>query len=350
MTGMNSDVWNIGTLHKEGIWGYYVLSNYVGVFLCSILMYSVWKNPKRNATDVIVCGLCSACLILSITCGTQCLVNVFHKRFYGGELACQIEAIAHVSSILTQFFCVAALAIRSYLVVVRKYDLPPRLAAKITAFIWVFCTVMTGLFSLVSPIYLMSNGAYCFFAFGSFAIAGWLLPGLVLALGAMTYCYYQIWRKFRETQEFFLGARVRILGSKSPKSESSRLPSTVQPQPQTPKAQPQPQTPTAQSQPQTPVAQPQPQTPTVQPQPPIIHPQPPPAQPQADEQWIEMSDLKSAAGSNDTPRPRIMTFFGQVAHAESARKEVTHMDVARFSAVHCNFVTGVGVCGCDCHL
>jgi len=119
-----------------------------------------------------------------------------------------------VSSILTQFFCVAGIAIRSYLLVVRKYDLAVRLALKITASVWVTCIVLTGLFSLFSPIYLMSNGTYCFFGFSSFAIAGWLLPGLVLALGVMTVCYYKIWKEFKKTTAIMETA-LRILRRKS---------------------------------------------------------------------------------------------------------------------------------------
>ena len=60
--------------------------------------------------------------------------------------------------------------------------------------IWAVCIVVTGLLSLVSPIYLMSAGTYCFFGFKSAGIAGWLVPGLVLALGVMTFCYVQIFR------------------------------------------------------------------------------------------------------------------------------------------------------------
>jgi len=181
------------------------------------LMYSVYANPKRNGTDILISGLCSGCLLMSVTCGTQCLLSMIHGRFYGGDLACQIEAIAHVSSILTQFFCVAGIAIRSYLLVVRKYDLATSLALKITVSVWVVCIVLTGLFSLFSPIYLMSNGTYCFFGFSSFAIAGWLLPGLVVALGVMCVCYCRIWQEFKRTT-LIMEAALRILG---PRAEDS---------------------------------------------------------------------------------------------------------------------------------
>jgi hypothetical protein len=213
MSDGNTDVWNIGTLHKTPIWAYYVMSNYVGVLFCAVLMYSVFTNPKKKAIDVMISGLCSGCLFHSLTCGTQCLLSMIHGRFYGGELACQFQAIAHISSILTQFFCVAGIAVCSYLLIVRNRDLEIKLAFKITVSIWVTCTVLTGLFSLFSPIYLMSNGTYCFFGFSSFAIAGWLLPGLVVALGVMAVCYYKIWQNFKRNS-LFLGVAVRILSPK----------------------------------------------------------------------------------------------------------------------------------------
>src|SRR5690242_5884591 len=40
----------------------------------------------------------------------------------------------------------------------------------------------------------MTAGTYCFFGFSSPAIAGWLLPGLVLALGTMIFSYVSIMR------------------------------------------------------------------------------------------------------------------------------------------------------------
>jgi hypothetical protein len=68
---------------------------------------------------------------------------------------------------------------------------------------------MTVLLSIVSPIYLLPNGAYCFFGFSSYAIAGWLLPGLVMTLGVMTFCYYKIWQHFRQNT-LFLETSVKI--------------------------------------------------------------------------------------------------------------------------------------------
>jgi hypothetical protein len=195
------NIWNIGTLHKPGIWWFYISSNYLGVILCAILIGSVYHNPKKTSTDILIGGLCSGCLWMSLTCGTQCLLSVLHGYFYGGDLACQLEALAHVSAILVQFFCVSAIAIRSYLLVVHSYNMSKNMALIFVVIIWVICIVVTGLLSLVSPIYLMTAGTYCFFGFSSPAIRGWLVPGLLLALLVLGYCYIQIFRLTKQTSE-----------------------------------------------------------------------------------------------------------------------------------------------------
>ncbi len=191
-----SDPWNIGTLKKPGIWIFYFLSNYTGVILCAIMIMDVSRNKKRSISDIFVCGLASGCLTMSLTCGTQCLLNLIANRFYGGEIACQIEAIAHISSVLTEFFCVMALGICTYYRVVHQKTIEQVTALKIVILIWVTCTIFTLITSLFSPIYLMSAGTYCFFAFSSFAIAGWLVPGLIIALVTMFVAHIKIMRFF----------------------------------------------------------------------------------------------------------------------------------------------------------
>jgi len=190
----NLDPWDIGTLYKPLIWVFYILSNYSGVLFCSHLIYVVKHNPDRLTSDIFVCGLASGCLTMSITCGTQCLLNLIANRFYGGVVACQIEAIAHISAVLTEFLCVTSLSIGMYFSVVRSRAIEQKTALKIIVIIWLCCTIITCLLSLVSPIYLMSAGTYCFFAFSSVAIAGWLVSGLVIALGTMLVCHIKIVR------------------------------------------------------------------------------------------------------------------------------------------------------------
>ena len=155
-------------------------------------MYSVNKNPRRSSNDILIFGLCSGCLWMSVTCGSQCLANVIYGYFVGGRIACKLEAIAHVSAILVQFFCVSLIAMRSYLEIVHNYKLSIRVSVIAVISVWMVCIVTTCCLSLVSPIYLMSAGTYCFFEFRSPAIADWLLTMLLLATFLNAFCYQRI--------------------------------------------------------------------------------------------------------------------------------------------------------------
>ncbi len=193
-----SDPWDIGTLKKSSIWIFYIFSNYTGVILCAITIWVVIFNKKRLISDIFICGLASGCLTMSITCGTQCLLNLIANRFYGNTIACQIEAIAHISSVLTEFFCVMAIGIGTYYKVVHQKTIQQSSALKIIIMVWFVCTFFTYITSLFSPIYLMSAGTYCFFAFSSFAIAGWLVPCLIIALTVMIISHIKIMKFFHQ--------------------------------------------------------------------------------------------------------------------------------------------------------
>ncbi len=194
----NDDPWDIGSLHKPGIWMFYILSNYLGVGLCIALIVVVLKNETRITSDIFVCGLASGCLTMSLTCAIQCSINMAADRFYGGDIACQIEAIAHISSVLTEFFCVMLITANMYRSVVLEKELEQWTAVKMVIAIWLGCTFITCIASLFSPIYLMSAGTYCFFAFSSFAIAGWLVPGLIFSLTTMIMCHVKIMKHFKQ--------------------------------------------------------------------------------------------------------------------------------------------------------
>jgi len=175
-----------------------------------MLLCMIKCNRERRIIDYFIGGVCSGCVMLSITCGVQCLTNSAMNMFYGEDPACQIEAIAHVSSILTQFFNVTLMALAFWDIVVWHHNKKPILtdviAFRTTIGVWIVCVLITGLLSLDSPIYLVSAGTYCFFTFDSFAIAGWLLPGLILALVTIATCHMQLWRFLRKnaTREYHL--------------------------------------------------------------------------------------------------------------------------------------------------
>lgn len=154
----------------------------------------------------MVAGLCSSCLILALGCGPQCLLNLIEGRFYGAEIACQIEAAVHVCAILNEFFSVAGIALHSYSLVVRRHDLSPKTALKCTVVVWLFCCLMTGVFSHFSPAYLMINGVYCFYSFQAFAPL--VVPGLFISMTIMAVCYFKIWNEYRSTVQ--VCARMKI--------------------------------------------------------------------------------------------------------------------------------------------
>lgn len=202
------DEWNIGNMNKEGIWAFYVATNFLGVLLCSLLIFVVLRNEKRSGSDIFACGLASGCLTMSVTCSIQCLLNITSQRFYGGVIACKVEAIAHISAIVTEFVCVALISINMYAETSLKKKAKHSTIFAIVVIVWILCTAITCLLSIISPIYLMSAGTYCFFAFSSVAIAGWLIPVLLISLMVMLFCHYKLMRYFsrmlpsNETQVF----------------------------------------------------------------------------------------------------------------------------------------------------
>lgn len=184
---MNStDEWKKGTLDKSGIWTYYIAANYLGVILCIFFLVSIKKMSKRTAQDIFVGGLLTGCIEMSATCGTQCLLSVIHDYFWGGPLACELEAFFHVSAILVQFFCVTAIGVRGVLQVRFGINIPNNIALLIVGLIWIVCIVVTYMLSFWSPIYLMSAGTYCFFQFASPAILWWMI--LMLCVAFLTLC------------------------------------------------------------------------------------------------------------------------------------------------------------------
>ncbi|AYV86228.1 MAG: hypothetical protein Solumvirus2_35 [Solumvirus sp.] len=218
---INNNEWNIGTLNKTAIWSYYVAANYIGVVMCILLMITIYRNKKKLSVDIFIMGLCSGCLWMSITCGSQCLASVISQYFFGGYINCQLEAFFHVSAILVQFFCVSLIAIRNYVNIVKRSEISLNTSILIVILIWIKCIIVTVALSKVSSIYLMTAGTYCFFGFSSPAIAYWLLPGLVLSVLTMTYCYGAIIHHVKNISYL----------STSSKIESGNIPKSLDPGP-----------------------------------------------------------------------------------------------------------------------
>ena len=224
------DEWNIGTLERKGIWGYYIAANYLGVILSCILLYSIIieiRNNKNNyrknsPVEIFIGGLCTGIIYMAISCGSQCLINVIANRFYGNEIACKLEALFHVSSILVQFFSAAMIAIPTLLKIGWDYNMSNRTAMAIMIFMWMSCITITVSLMIVSPIYLMANGLYCFYEFKSPAIAGWLLPGLLLSLIVMVVSYSGIYYFYKK-----IGNAVNSISSSGEEEYRSNLKSII---------------------------------------------------------------------------------------------------------------------------
>jgi hypothetical protein len=207
--------WHIGTLWKPGIWVCYIIFNYVGSAYGIVLMNSIRRMPAqlRTSNDIFVAGLCFGGVFFSLTCGSQCIVNVVHGYFYGGSIACWLEAWFHVSGILMQFFCVTLMGIRNYLTILRRYTMSVSQAVVAVVFVGVTCFAVTFALATVSKLYLVMNGTYCFYRFDSPAILMWLVPALFLAVLTLVFCYTRIYlytRMIMDAAEMSNASSVRI--------------------------------------------------------------------------------------------------------------------------------------------
>lgn len=185
--------WYVGTLSHYGLWATYTFFNVVGSALCALLIYCVFLLRKaRTSVDVLIGGLCSGCIWLSIPCATQCILNMFHHEFAYGVLACRIEAIFHFIGILVQFFSIALIGIRNYRAVLYSRPMKVATASKLVLVVWVVSIGGTVATAIVSPIYLMPSGTYCFFEFTSIAFIAWFVPAMLMAAAIIAISYGRI--------------------------------------------------------------------------------------------------------------------------------------------------------------
>ncbi len=193
-TNYELNPWDIGTLNKQAIWSYYSFGNYIGTVLCVILIISFMRHQNKSPGEILIGGLLSGCALMSVTCASQCFLNLISgtNSFQYGEWACKLEAFFHVSSIMVQFFCVALIAWRNHRIVAHSKDISPKTAFGMVAGVWFISEVGTFSLGLISPIYLMPTGAYCFYQFSSPVMLYWFCPVMVIALLFVCFFYYQI--------------------------------------------------------------------------------------------------------------------------------------------------------------
>ncbi len=196
------DLWFKGTISKDFLWGFFSVGNITGGLIGALVIYVILRSKDKQSGEIFISCYLSGCVLMSLPCAMQCLINwiVATGGFVGGELACQIEAFAHVSAIMVQFFGVALIAIRCYLAIIHRIIITNRLAYIICAVAWIFGLAGTALVGLVSDIYLMPAGAFCFYQFSSPVIAYWFVPVMLLALIAVCYCYIRIFMANKELE------------------------------------------------------------------------------------------------------------------------------------------------------
>lgn len=198
-TSMNvtDDPWEIGHMFSHrGMWAFYSTSNYLGAVLNTILIWGLMQQKKKTSVDVFLIGHASGCAMMSVPCATQCAINWASgtNRFQRGWIACEIEAFAHVSAIMVQFFSITMIALRNYLSVVHRHNMSVRVAWIIVLGMWTVGETVTYGFASISDVVLMPAGAYCFYDFKSPLIYAWFAPIMVSGLIVTAFCFARIFQ------------------------------------------------------------------------------------------------------------------------------------------------------------
>ena len=195
---IDADPWRIGPLSHYGLWTVYTFFNVLGSACCIKVMYTVRRLPPITALDVLYMGLFSGLIGMSVTCATQCILNMTQGRFAYGVLFCDIEAIAHFTGILVQFLCNAAIGLRNWCAIAPPCHGTPRVLSLrasyvVVAIIWIVALVGTIASGRYSTIYLLASGTYCFYLFDSPAFLFWFVPAMLIALVIIIISYSAIY-------------------------------------------------------------------------------------------------------------------------------------------------------------
>jgi len=201
------DPWNIGYANKNGLWGYYSITNYIGATMCGILWLSIVSSRNKKKTEIYIAGLCFGCITMSTSCATQCIINWIsnQNRFEYGTPACTSEAYFHVSSIIYQFINEGLIAASYYNSIWNRIN-PPVQKKDSMMNTYIICSVSfivsylgTCLIGIKSEIILLDAGAYCFFSFTSPVMLLWLDPILVITVLCIIYKYRKIFKLAKES-------------------------------------------------------------------------------------------------------------------------------------------------------
>jgi hypothetical protein len=225
------------------------------------------NKPEKTLTagQIFISGLMFACSMMSITCGMQCFLNLIggRQQFEWGSVACDIEAFAHVTNILLQFFSITAIATAHFLSIHdisvlcgtddraffsssmcrtcscvtrderqrqknrgkrcryycctlrpsatmdmslgptvhgKRFKCTPSIAKKCMVMMIVLCYLAIFITGRVSEIYLMPAGAYCFYKFDSPVILLFVTSFACAALLTI-YLYLRIYTYSKQTMK-----------------------------------------------------------------------------------------------------------------------------------------------------
>lgn len=197
------DSWSTGSFDKSALWTFYVSTNIIGSILNALLLIAIAGQWRRvTAADVFAGVLSSGCLLMSLPCAIQCLLDLAHgrNRFEYGDTACYLEAFFHVSAIIVQFLGIQFDAVTGYLKLMWDKTLSKRHALAAGGMIWITAEVGTATIGMISDHILMPAGAYCFYAFDSPVILYWFSPIMLTALTSVGAIYVRIFLHIRQYQ------------------------------------------------------------------------------------------------------------------------------------------------------
>lgn len=192
---------NVGTLNKNGLWGFYSSTNLLGAIACFIPIYMIYQKRTKTAGDIFVCQLCIGCIMMSIPCGIQCAVNLFSFKgvFQGGKIACQLEGFFHVSAIWMQFVATGLIAWNFHNVILNRRIISLKKAFIISLTVFIFAEVSIAVLGHYSELLMMPSGAYCFYEFDS-PVMLFLIGTLLICTCLIIYWYRRIYKEVKSTE------------------------------------------------------------------------------------------------------------------------------------------------------
>jgi len=127
-------------------------------------------------------------------------MSLIYGTFAHAEVTCVMESIGHIIGMTISFLSIAAIAYRTYCVVLGKKSLSISTAYKTIIGIYVICITGTLSFGFFSSSYLVSSGTFCFFEWSSYALVIFAWPLAIVCGACMIYWYYHVFQIVRNAE------------------------------------------------------------------------------------------------------------------------------------------------------